>query len=950
MAVKTITIFDADSTSNISQIICVIEKACFQVQAYNLGPGETVSFESVMIEPGQFGSGGNSCCEIPPNQAPQQLGSGSYSPCGQQLVVSDTRNMVVVRTPGCYRMILSPAALGTAIVTAMLMDDEDSCEAAASACCCEPEVPWLGSSLNPFLTITPGGPLGHSPVFDYDLCGELNSLTSNPNPVLTDEMVFMSGGACFRTTIDNLFSAVVLCDSLGELAVLPPAAGDQVVGLDVGGGCKRMDGETFVEFFETPWTGISTTPALTITPGGVNDHGPTFNYDLCADIQAQASCACEPDPGDQILIVQGGACVLATWPTVDVCDQVQALVASGGPPNPGDEILVVAGGACLRATWPTVDLCDQLGLLPNGALIAGDTVLVREAGGACKQVLATAFGGGVAFPLLAPDGSCLAPSYSFTSDPTSGMFYSLLNTSVVVSNNNCEDFIEIGNSVDLNAATSFIRLRGGYLAPGAACGIIVETNAIERLRIGSNGAWNLNTLGGGNAGDVITSFGSGTPPQWVAPGATPILAADGSCAAPSYSFTSSPDSGMFYDPAGVGSVIIGDDNCVDSIAVGASIAITTNSVLRHTYTSAGAWNIGGSEGVLGQAIVSNGPGVAPTWQTPSGVAEPITQIVYGTGPAVDSSPFFFYNIATGAFSLNENLGPTRLSLAAPGDVNIAAATNTASVGRSVTVAAGNSTADHGGQIFINGGDTSESVFLNRTGGNVTIRGGQPAGGFQHGGGDILIHGGNASVSSQFGGTVRINYGTEGVTATQNSGAIYLGRSGGGGGDGGLNIPASPGGLTTLRGTNGRPWSTTGSILVLQGGEASNAGPASNGGDVRILTGQEQNGGVKGRIDFFADQGAFDSPIAHFTAFGDMVMGGYGQGTNGTQDTALLATATTGFLWPPRIAGAPTGVPAGTNIPGGTVYANPMVVRETGGTIVLSIYEFGAAAWRSVTLT
>jgi hypothetical protein len=98
----------------------------------------------------------------------------------------------------------------------------------------------------------------------------------------------------------------------------------------------------------------------------------------------------------------------------------------------------------------------------------------------------------------------------------------------------------------------------------------------------------------------------------------PFLAPNGSCAAPSYSFAASPDSGMFYDPAGIGSVVIGDDNCVDSITIGASVAIRTNSVTRLTYTSAGEWNIGGVVGAAGEVITSAGPGLPPTWQPATG--------------------------------------------------------------------------------------------------------------------------------------------------------------------------------------------------------------------------------------------------------------------------------------------------------------------------------------------
>ncbi len=948
-------LFDASSTNPISEIIAVAPGACVQINAWNLAVGETAQVFRALVELGFIGSSAAGSCAPPPGVTPSSIiTEGEYLPCNVPVEVGQEPNLnittLVIQQPGYYRVHLTPAALGTAFVEAIVLN-ADECEAASRACCCTPETWWQGVSLNPCLTITPGGDAGHAPIFNLDACCLFQSLAPNPNPVLSDELIFLSGGACFRATIDQVFSSAIVCDSLGEQPLLAPAAGDQVVGLDAGANCKRMDGETFVEFFETPWTGISITPALVIAPGGVNGHGPTFSYDLCADIQAQASCACEPNPGDQVLIVQGGACVLANWPVVDVCDQVQALVASGGPPTPGDEILIVTGGACLRATWPTVDVCDQLGLLPNGALIVGDTVLVREAGGACKQVLATAFGSS-AFPLLAPDGSCLAPSYSFTTDPTSGMFYNIVNASVIVSDANCTDFIEIGNSIDLNAATSFVRIRGGYNIPGSNCGLIVETNGLERLRIGSQGAWNLNTAGGGAAGQVITSFGSGAPPQWAAAtlpsGFGPILGGDGSCLAPTYSFASSPDSGMFYDPAGLGSVVIGDDNCLDSITIGASITIRTNNVNRLTYSNTGEWNIGGSVGLAGQVPTSNGVGLPPTWQPVVGtVAEPDTQIVYGTGPAVDSSQFLLYSVATGLFTVNQSSGGTPLN--GPGNrghVTIrSSGSTTAQAGGDINLFACGApdSADDGRNINIFAGG---SATLDRGGGSVNMRGGF-ANGPTGGGGHVNITGGNAGTSNQPGDVI-IRPGTAGAVGGPgaNRGIVEAGSGNGWH----LRLSSKASDNSYLIGADGNVAGDAGQRIIVQGGRASNAGPPANGGNVAIGTGDALGGGVKGRIDFFADQGGFDSPIAHYTGSGDMVMAGYGQGTNGTQDTPLLAAATTGFLWPPRIGGAPVGVPAGTNIPGGTTYANPMVVRETGGTIVLSIYEFGTGNWRNVVLT
>jgi len=56
----------------------------------------------------------------------------------------------------------------------------------------------------------------------------------------------------------------------------------------------------------------------------------------------------------------------------------------------------------------------------------------------------------------------------------------------------------------------------------------VATNDLERLRIGSQGAWNLNQTGGGQNGQVITSNGIATPVSWreVATSPAPVLATD----------------------------------------------------------------------------------------------------------------------------------------------------------------------------------------------------------------------------------------------------------------------------------------------------------------------------------------------------------------------------------------------------------------------------------------
>jgi hypothetical protein len=337
----------------------------------------------------------------------------------------------------------------------------------------------------------------------------------------------------------------------------------------------RRDAETLVEFFETPWTGISVTAALTITPGGINGHGPTFAYDLCADLQAIAACACEPDPGDLVPIVQGGSCVLATWPTIDVC--------------------------------------DQMGALPVGALVAGDTVMLRDVGGNCKQVDATALaipfdGGVITTPILAADGACATPSYSFTSAPDSGMFFDPASpvtcngdTAVVIGWQNCTSRVDVSDSIRLTAAnTDFFEVGCSIQGTSATGPVQFEaTTGSMSLNAGTSLTANAGTLLNLNAGDLASLVGgtgvsiislvndihlnadtgniilqsnSGIFTVSGAVGAPQIVGPDGSCANPTYSFNSDGTTGMFFDPL-TPALMLGHDTCDSFIRIGDIIRI-----------------------------------------------------------------------------------------------------------------------------------------------------------------------------------------------------------------------------------------------------------------------------------------------------------------------------------------------------------------------------------------
>lgn len=840
-------LFDANSTSPISALLAIAPGDCILINSWGLAPGETAQVYRALVALGSIPEQQAGSCLPPPQvTAAAIVNETPYFPCNVPLEVGQAPNQnltsIVIQQPGFYRVHLTPSALGTAYVEAVVLTGSEACAAAARQCCCVPEAWWEGSSTNPCFTITPGGEAGHAPVFSLDACCLLHAFPALPDPVDTDELVVLSGGACFRSTIAQVFDPAIICTTLGSYLLQPPAVGDTVVVVDAGANCIRRDGETFVEFFETPWTGISVTPALTIAAGGINGHGPTFAYDLCADVQALASCACEPNPGDQLLIVQGGACVLASW--------------------------------------PVTNFCDQMGALPMGALIAGDTVLVRELGGACKQVDAASIafdGGTINNPILGPDGSCAAPTYSFTSSPDSGMFYDPavgVDGGVVIGDDNCTDFIEIGASVTLNAATSFVILRGGYTAPGSACGLIVETNAIERLRIGSNGAWNLNTLGGGNPGDVITSAGPGSPPQWA--------------------------------PAGGG-----------------------------------------------------------------GVAEPITQIVYGTGPSVDSDPFFIFNLATGAFGVNATAGGGRpAGIAGPTAVRIYGrdATNN---GANIEILGGNANVvggSGGGGILSQGGlggqfgngGTNEvrggnTTFIGRNGGLVTIFGGNNTNGVAdtgNNGGGVDVIGGDAGTGSRQGGNVRVLGGNDGGM-TFGTSSVTLAFNGVPGNGTSITLFANPSTTSRWTGGTGVPAVTKGQDIQIEAGSGDSATLTSDSGDLFLGTGirggHPAGTGEYGHIVLYGATSPVGRPLANINATtGDVCLAGSGGPAPGSANTTLPAATTGGFTWLPRIAANPTGVPNGVNWQAGafSAYANPVTIEQEGGQTCIWVYNFTAAAWHS----
>lgn len=171
--------------------------------------------------------------------------------------------------------------------------------------------------------------------------------------------------------------------------------------------------------------------------------------------------------------------------------------------------------ACLPPSTSSLTVQDDGVVVATGATClnftgAASATLV----GNCIEVNVTP--GAVACPFLAScTGTCAAPTYSFAAAPTSGMW---MNAGVLtISANNCDDFIELGASVNVGSNTSSITLAAStFITIGA--GTTIDLTLASHL--------SLNAVPG-VAGQVLTTNGPGLPPSWQTPsGGSPALYAE----------------------------------------------------------------------------------------------------------------------------------------------------------------------------------------------------------------------------------------------------------------------------------------------------------------------------------------------------------------------------------------------------------------------------------------
>ena len=151
--------------------------------------------------------------------------------------------------------------------------------------------------------------------------------------------------------------------------------------------------------------------------------------------------------------------------------------------------------------------------------------------------------------------------------------------------------------------------------------VSINTNSLNRLSIDASGAYNVNGIVG-TAGQVLTSAGASAPATWTTPASSVPTLTSTQIAYGSGSNLLTSDPTLTYDIStttlsigGTGGGLI-TSNPAQSLTVASDISITfnTNSIPRLMLNTNGSFNIAGSTGSSGQALISNGSTSSPTWQ------------------------------------------------------------------------------------------------------------------------------------------------------------------------------------------------------------------------------------------------------------------------------------------------------------------------------------------------
>lgn len=591
----------------------------------------------------------------------------------------------------------------------------------------EAREPTVGDTL---LAFTPAGCRALLPP-TVDVCAELMAFPGAA-PQLIDTVFGEQGGACVEFTILDVLALVDTCAALnGFAAGAPLVAGDRFVIMQ-GAACVTTTLAEVTAAVDVCAL-LQNLPNAVVQPTAVfygQQAGQCFEFAV-ADLLALAAPAC---------------------PLEATCDGSCAAPAYSFASQPASGMWM--NGAILTLSANNCADFIEIGASVNVRSLSSDVNV--EAGhatpgsGARINLFGHA-GSGIVSITGAASTAVLAAGLVFISGGIGNSGFD--GADVIISGGNSS--VGVGGTVQINAGSG--PLSGGNVvvtgagSPGTflvqgfdiltltdllagrviidSGRVRIDTSSTVRWRWETNGSVNIGGSAGG-VGQVITSNGAGLPPTWQtlpAPVvAFPLLAPNGSCAAPSYSFTSSPDSGVFYDPAGVGSVIIGDDNCADFISVGASILLQTTSTgitanAGGTFTAqagasgAGAFVFAASSGAAnggrlsllnaiaqtgGAAAIAGGNGAAPDGS--GGVANVLAGSGRGAGVGADAAVRGGDHLTTGAAGNASMFAGSAFGAGTGGQTTIGGGNTSGGAAGEVTLIAG---AD-----FVGGGSAGVSIL------------------------------------------------------------------------------------------------------------------------------------------------------------------------------------------------------------------------------------------------
>lgn len=177
------------------------------------------------------------------------------------------------------------------------------------------ETLWTGTPTGG-ITITPGGVNGHAPTIGINMCLFGDSVS--------DGIV--------RTVLGRDNSACVVAE----------------------------DPATFVARNETPWVGVAGA-GISITPGGVNGHGPTISFNHCT-----VGSLIPAGPINNVVGTDGQGCLVYET-SVQFVQSRQILDTTFAATSSGNGIDIAPGGQYGHTPAFTLDFCDMAAAIPAAA-------------------------------------------------------------------------------------------------------------------------------------------------------------------------------------------------------------------------------------------------------------------------------------------------------------------------------------------------------------------------------------------------------------------------------------------------------------------------------------------------------------------------------------------------------------------------------------------------------